>query len=74
MMSHFEQDYLVCYHVERLRALRVQSGLDCSDIAKALHISVKRVIRWETSPMPNITIKQFAEYAIACGYMPRMLI
>lgn len=72
-MSSFEQDYLTCYIVERLRTLRLLAGLDVRDIATALHISEKRVMKWETSPTPDITFRQFTEYAICCGYMPRSL-
>ena len=73
-MSHLEQDYLICHIVEQLRDIRLQAGLSTRDIANSLHISEKRVMRWENSPTPDITFRQFTEYAICCGYMPRSLV
>ncbi len=64
------QDCLTCFLMERLREVRIASCLPIETVALRMGASSRKIMQWENSPKPDITLAQVADYALVCGCIP----
>ena len=63
-----KQDYWTCYQMETMIAMRLHTGTTIEAIAAKAGVTSEKVRSWENSPLPDITLAQLYDYALACGY------